>query len=56
VIVDWVGLTPGIIGVYQVNLRIPGAHMKGTSLPVLLKVGGAQSQTTGPVVPTIAVD
>ncbi|HUS06228.1 MAG TPA: hypothetical protein VMZ52_08030 [Bryobacteraceae bacterium] len=56
VIVDWSGLTPGFIGVYQINLRIPGAHLRGESLPVTLKVGGVNSQTTGPEVPVIAVD
>jgi uncharacterized protein (TIGR03437 family) len=51
-----VGLTPGIIGVYQVNLRVPGNRMRGDNLPVLLRVSGVESQKTGPVVPTIAVE
>ncbi len=55
-IVDWVGLTPGIIGVYQVNLRVPGNRMRGEELPVTLRIGGVGSQSTGPVVPTIAVE
>ncbi|MDZ4797203.1 MAG: hypothetical protein SGI92_03500, partial [Bryobacteraceae bacterium] len=55
-IVDWVGLTPGIIGVYQVNLRVPGNRMRGDDLPVLLRVGGVESQKTGPAVPTVAVE
>jgi hypothetical protein len=56
VIVDWSGLTPGFIGVYQVNLRVPGAHIKGDALPVTLRVGGVDSQSTGPVVPIISVN
>ncbi|MGH9662360.1 MAG: hypothetical protein ACRD96_27665, partial [Bryobacteraceae bacterium] len=29
VIVDWSGLAPGLIGIYQLNLRVPGAHIRG---------------------------
>ena len=47
VIVDWSGLAPGYIGVYQINCRIPGAHVKGDALPVTMKVGGVSSSTTG---------
>ncbi len=56
VIVDWVGLAPGLIGVYQLNLRIPGFHMNGDSLPITLRVGMVNSPTTGVVVPTVSVD
>jgi uncharacterized protein (TIGR03437 family) len=56
IIVDWSGLTPGFIGLYQVNLRVPGAHIKGNALPVTLRIGGVDSQSTGPVVPVIAVN
>lgn len=54
-IVDWSGLVPGFIGLYQLNVRVPGNHMKGDTLPVTLRIGGVDSQTTGPVVPVIAV-
>jgi uncharacterized protein (TIGR03437 family) len=56
VIVDWAGLTPGYVGVYQVNLRVPGDHMRGAELPVTLRIAGVESQKTGPAVPVIAVD
>jgi uncharacterized protein (TIGR03437 family) len=56
VIVDWSGLTPGYVGLYQINLRVPGFHMKGDSLPVTIRVGGVSSPTTGPVVPYVAVE
>jgi uncharacterized protein (TIGR03437 family) len=56
VIVDWAGLTPGYIGLYQINLRVPGDHMRGGDLPVTLRIGGVESQKSGPVVPVIAVD
>lgn len=55
VIVDWAGLAPGFIGVYQLNLRVPGFHGTGNALPVMLKVGTATSPTSGPVVPVVAV-
>jgi len=48
VIVDWSGLAPGLIGVYQINARIPGTHLKGDALPVTLQIGGVNTVTTGP--------
>ena len=33
VIVDWSGLAPGEIGVYQINCRIPGDHLSGNGFP-----------------------
>jgi uncharacterized protein (TIGR03437 family) len=56
VIVDWSGLAPGLVGVYQINLRIPGFHEKGDDLPVTLRIGGIDSPTTGAVVPVVAVE
>ena len=56
VIVDWSGLTPGSIGLYQINGRVPGAHLKGSALPVLLRIGGVNSPVTGSTAPTVSVD
>jgi uncharacterized protein (TIGR03437 family) len=56
VIVDWSGLAPGLVGVYQINLRVPGFHEKGDDLPVTLRIGGVDSPTTGVNAPTIAVE
>lgn len=56
IIVDWAGLAPGLIGVYQINLTVPGVHMNGNALPVTIRVGTVNSPTTGAVVPTVAVD
>ena len=56
IIVDWAGLAPGMIGVYQLNLRIPGFHINGDALPVMLKIGNVNSPTSGPVVPSVSVD
>jgi uncharacterized protein (TIGR03437 family) len=53
--VDWSGLAPGWFGLYQLNLRVPGFHMKGDALPVTLRVGGVDSPTKGPAVPYVSV-
>jgi uncharacterized protein (TIGR03437 family) len=55
-IVEWSGLVPGLIGVNQINVRVPGVHLKGDTLPVTIKIGGVSSPTTGPAVPTVALN
>ena len=55
-IVDWSGLVPGYVGLYQVNFRVPGFHEKGQNLEVVLRIGGISSSITGPVVPVVAVE
>ncbi len=54
IIVEWSGLAPGYIGLNQINLRVPGDHVKGDALPVTIRVGGVNSPTTGPAVPKVA--
>ena len=56
VIVDWSGLLPGSIGVYQINARVPGFHEKGESLTVTLKIGGVSSPTTGAAAAIVSVN
>jgi len=56
VIVDWSGLLPGYIGVYQINARVPGFHLSGESLPVTLRIGGVSSITTGTTAARVFVD
>ena len=56
IIVQWSGLVPGLIGVYQIDLYVPGTHMNGNTLPVMIKVGGVSSPVTGALVPTVAVN
>jgi uncharacterized protein (TIGR03437 family) len=56
IIVDWAGLAPGMIGVYQLNLRVPGFHISGDSLLVTISSGGVSSPSTGPVVPMVSVN
>ena len=38
---DWSGLLPGYIGVYQINCRIPGAHINGDTLPITRPITGS---------------
>lgn len=56
IIVDWAGLTPGFIGLYQLNLRVPGFHISGDKLLVTLKSAGVSSPSSGPVVPYVSVE
>ncbi len=56
IIVDWSGLAPGYIGVYQINAQIPGFHINGSALPVTLRIGGVSSPGTGAGEATIDVN
>lgn len=58
IIVDWAGLVPNLVGLYQLNLRVPGAHIssRGAPLPVTVRVGGVDSPTDGPAVPKVWVE
>ena len=55
VIVDGSYFAPGMIGVYMINLRVPGDHLPGNQI-VTIKIGGVSSPTTGSVVPKVWVD
>ena len=55
-VVEWSGLVPGFIGLYQINLYVPGNRMRGDALPVTVRIGGVNSPTSGPVVPFVAVE
>ena len=48
--VQFAGLTPGYVGLYQVNLQVPAGVATGGSVPVVITQGGASSNTA-----TIAV-
>jgi uncharacterized protein (TIGR03437 family) len=39
------GLSPGFVGLYQVNLQIPSTAPSGNAVPVVLTIGGVQSNT-----------
>jgi uncharacterized protein (TIGR03437 family) len=55
-VVEWAGLVPGFIGLYQINLYVPGNRMRGEALPVTVRIGGVNSPVTGLVVPYVAVE
>ena len=41
----WSGLAPGMVGIYQINLYVPGDRMEGERLPVVITAGGIASAT-----------
>ena len=49
-------LVPGMVGVTQIAVTIPGFHNKGSSLPVTIKIGGVSSSVTSPLAPLISVN
>ena len=53
--VEWSGLTPGFIGLYQVNIYVPWYRMKGQQ-PVTLRIGGIDTPKQTPVPPVIPVE
>ena len=48
--VTFSGLTPDFVGLYQVNVQVPAASPTGNAIPLVLTIGGQQSNTV-----TIAV-
>jgi uncharacterized protein (TIGR03437 family) len=42
---SYAGLTPGFAGLYQVNVTVPAATPPGLGIPLMLKVGGQQSNS-----------
>ena len=50
--VDFSGAAPGFVGLNQVNLRIPSGTRTAPNIPVVLTIGGKQSNAvTIPVGP-----
>ena len=52
-IVSYAGLAPGYVGLYQINLRVPGDRVQGDSLPVVVTIGGVSSATTASTIASI---
>jgi uncharacterized protein (TIGR03437 family) len=48
-------LLPGVVGIAEITITIPGFHQKGSALPVTLRIGGVSSAVTGPAVPYVSV-
>ena len=47
-------LAPGFVGVYQINLYVPGNRIRGDSLPVVVTAGGISSDSAPNSVPPLA--
>jgi len=52
-IVSYAGLAPGYVGLYQINLRVPGDRVQGDSLPVVVTIGGVFSASTASTIASI---
>ena len=44
-LVSFSGLTPGFAGLYQVNAQVPTTALTGSTVPVLVSMGSAISNT-----------
>lgn len=51
--VQFAGLAPGFLGVYQLNIYVPGDREQADDLPVVVTAGGASSSTTDPPLASI---
>ena len=43
--VQFSGLAPGYVGLYQVNVQVPATVATGTAVPVIISIGGKTSNT-----------
>jgi uncharacterized protein (TIGR03437 family) len=43
--IDYLGLTPGLVGVGQINFEIPAGTPSGNTIPVVLTIAGTASKT-----------
>ncbi|MBI3698445.1 MAG: hypothetical protein HY238_26845, partial [Acidobacteria bacterium] len=41
--VDYAGLAPGFVGVYQLNVRVPGDAPEGMQIPLTINMGTAST-------------
>jgi uncharacterized protein (TIGR03437 family) len=55
VVVEWAGLVPGFISLYQINVYVPGDRMRGDDLDVTIRVGGVENSQIDAVKPTVSV-
>ncbi len=49
-------MVPGMVGVAEIKVTVPGFHTRGAAVPVLIKVGTASSSTTGPSAPFLSIE
>jgi minor extracellular serine protease Vpr len=43
--VEFSGLAPGYVGLYQVNAQVPAGAATGSAVPVVISIGGVASNT-----------
>jgi uncharacterized protein (TIGR03437 family) len=43
--VQFAGLSPGLVALYQVNVQVPAGSPTGSLVPVVLQMGDVQSNT-----------
>ncbi|MBI3679721.1 MAG: beta-propeller fold lactonase family protein [Acidobacteria bacterium] len=55
VVVEWSGLVPGLVGLYQINLYVPGDRIRGDDLDVTVRIGGVDSPTKGEMDPKVSI-
>lgn len=55
-IVEWAGLVPGFVGLYQINIYVPGDRLRGDNLDVTVRVGTVENKFIPAVKPTVAVE
>lgn len=55
-IVEWAGLTPGFVGLYQINIYVPGDRLRGDDLDVTIRVGTVENRFIQAVRPSVAVE
>lgn len=56
VVVEWAGLVPGFVGLYQINVYVPGDRIRGNDLDVTIRVGGVENTQIEAVKPTVSVN
>ena len=44
----WAGLAPYMVGIYQINIYVPGDRVQGDNLPVVVTAAGVSSASDDP--------
>ena len=55
-IVEWSGLVPGFVGLYQINIYVPGDRLRGEDIDVTIRVGGVENKQIDAVKPVVTVE
>jgi uncharacterized protein (TIGR03437 family) len=55
-IVEWSGLVPGFVGLYQINIYVPGDRIRGDDLDVTIRVGGVENSQIELLKPKVSVE